>query len=555
MLKHLYIKSYALISELDLDLNNGFTVITGETGAGKSILLGALNLVLGGRADTKAISEGQQKCIIEAEFDLSSTHLEQFFSANDLDYSAICTIRREISTAGKSRSFINDTPVAVAILKELSNQLIDIHSQHENLLLQDNSFQLGIVDSVAQNAQILTDYQHLYGQYRTTEKQLADLQEQIRKQQTDNDYILFQYNQLVEARLQADELDCLEQEEQTLLHAEDIRTALSAVGSCMEEDNTGILVSLKEAVSQFRKIESFLPANQLSERLQSAYIELKDIAEETNTIAERTDYDPKRLQTVQERLDLLHTLLQKHHKTDMQELIGLREELGKQISSYEHSDEELQRLQQVLQQQYGQLQKVAKQLSQTRQAVKTAVETTLQDQLLSLGIRHARVELQITDTEQFRHNGTDDIQFLFAANKNQALHNVADVASGGEIARLMLCIKSLIADKQGLSTIIFDEIDTGVSGEIANRMGEIMQEMGKHRQVISITHLPQIAAKGNAHFKVFKQDTATSTETHISQLTAEQRIREIAQMLSGEAVTDIALANARQLLQPDTQQL
>lgn len=548
MLTHLYIQNYALISRLDLSLSDGFGVITGETGAGKSILLGALNLVLGGRADSKVITEGEQKCVIEAVFDLTDIHIESFFEENELDYECLCTIRRELSATGKSRSFVNDTPVSLSVLKELSTHLIDIHSQHENLLLQDDAFQLGIVDSVAQNASRRAAYHEAYEQYRQTEKQLGALRQEAAQQQADSDYIAFQYNQLSEARLQENELEELEQEEQLLNHAEEIKTGLNAATQLLEAEGEGTLITLKEALAQLRKIEQFLPSeHKLTERLQSAYIELKDIAEEADDIGERTEFDPARMQVVEERLDLLHTLLQKHRKNDIAELIALRDELGSRINRIASYDEDISRLQQQLRKEAETLQTAADRLRQTRLQAQPLIEQTLEKELATLGIRHARIAVEISATQQFLPSGQDDIQFLFAANKNQTLHNVAQ-ASGGEIARLMLCIKALIADKQGLPTIIFDEIDTGVSGEVANRMGEIMQAIGQHRQVISISHLPQIAAKGATHYKVYKQDTDNRTETHMRQLTTAERIEEIAQMLSGESISEAALANARQLL-------
>ncbi len=562
MLQHLYIQNYALIRELDIDFSDGFSVITGETGAGKSIILGALGLIMGNKADSKSIRNGAQKCIIEAVFQTRDA-LHAWFEANDLDDEEECTIRREINISGKSRAFINDTPVTLALLKELGNQLIDIHSQHENLLLQDDTFQLALVDAIADNSSVRQTYVQAYHTYKTTLKQLQTLQEQAAKATQDADYIAFQVRQLQEAKVQAGEEQSLEAECNLLTHAEEIRTQLSlATGYLSEEDKA--LSSVREALNAIKKVAIVSPQLMSSEdmqvsphggtegglldRLNSLYIELKDIADTVETIAEQTEYDPARLQIVEERLDLLNSLLQKHRVQTTEELLALQADLEAQLSQIESFDDQLSALQQQAESNRLATTKAAAALTQSRQKVLSTIEQHLTHELTQLGIPNAKIQLQLTSLADFTLAGIDDIQFLFSANKNGALRNVADVASGGEIARLMLCIKALLAQKQALPTLIFDEIDTGVSGEIASRMGHIMQTMGKQMQVISITHLPQIAALGNAHYKVYKADNEDFTETHITALTHDQRIHEIAQMLSGSQVTDAAIHNAQELL-------
>ncbi len=565
MLQHLYIQNYALIRELDIDFSNGFSVITGETGAGKSIILGALGLIMGNRADSASISDGAQKCIIEAVFQTKDAQ-QTWFEANDLDYEKDCTIRREINSSGKSRAFINDTPVTLALLKELGNQLIDIHSQHENLLLQDDTFQLALVDAIADNEAQRHDYTQAYHAYKEACKQLTALQEQAAKATQDTDYIAFQVRQLQEANVKAGEETTLETEHNLLSHAEEIRTQLTlATGYLTEEDKA--LPSVREALNALRKISTYLPTDDnLTERLDSLYIELKDIAETVGDLAEKTDYNPERLQIVEERLDLINTLLQKHRKHDTIELLALQADLEQQLAQIESFDEELAKLQKQVETTQATTAKAAERLTTSRKKVLPQIEQHLTQELTQLGMPNAKIQLQLTprvetpfmrvssenkavlQTNSWGASGADDIQLLFSANKNGTLRNVAEVASGGEIARLMLCIKALLAQKQALPTLIFDEIDTGVSGEIASRMGHIMQTMGKQMQVISITHLPQIAALGSQHYKVYKADNADFTETHIRCLTQEQRIQEIAQMLSGSQITDAAIHNAQELL-------
>lgn len=549
MLRTISISNYALISDLHIEFQPGFSVITGETGAGKSIILGALGLVMGQRADSKAITQGEQKCIIEAEFDISAYPLQNFFTENDLDYNPQhCIIRRELTASGKSRSFVNDTPIALNTLKELAAQLIDIHSQHENLLLNSDRFQLNVVDTVARNAALRAEYKAAFQNYGQISKQLATLRETANTQRADADYINFQYQQLADAKLQAGEMAELEQEMDRLTHAEEIRTE---AGNCFTwiDDENGINDRLKNCIAAMRKISKYLPGQEsLEERLESVHIELKDIAGEIGDIAECTEYDPQRQQIVAERMDLLNSLLQKHRLQTEEELIALQNDLAQKMQRMDSFDEEIAALEKQQAACLKTLQEKAELLTKSRKAVKNDIEQQITTQLTTLGIPHPQLQIAIAPLPDYTENGKDDLQFLFAANKNQTPRNVAEIASGGEISRVMLCIKSMLTHSQALPTIIFDEIDTGVSGEIADSMGNIMQKMAGNMQVISITHLPQISAKGAYHYKVYKIDRQDRTETHIKQLDYEERIREIAQMMSGSDITQAAIENARHLL-------
>lgn len=549
MLKHLHIQNYALISSLDIDFTKGFSVITGETGAGKSIILGALALVMGERADSKSVTEGEQKCVVEAEFLIDSVGLESFFTENDLDYAASCTIRRELAANGKSRAFVNDTPVSLTLLRSLTDRLIDIHSQHENLLLKNDEYQLGVLDSVASNNHERMQYAEAYNNYIALGEELRRLQALAEKSRADADYVQFQYNQLSEANLEEAEEERLEQELQLLQHAEDIKSNLTQTISLLDGESTGALSIIKEAVGNMRRIGRYLPQdNSLTERLESAYIELRDITDEAAKLEEHTEFDPERLQQTEQRLDLLNTLMQKHRCNSSTELIALRDSLREQLQRNESFDEQITALQKQLSAALALLTDKAKRLTATRYQAAAPIATQLQAHLASLGIPHAKVEVLLTPTESFTPNGKDFAQFLFAANKNQSLRPVAEVASGGEISRLMLTIKALTAAERGLATIIFDEVDTGVSGEVADNMGVLMQHISQGRQIIAITHLPQIAAKGEIHYKVYKQDSKTRTETHIRKLTQDERVQELAALLSGENITTAALDNARDLL-------
>ena len=550
MLKKLYIKNFTLIDELDIDLYQGFSVITGETGAGKSIILGAIGLLLGQRADSKSIKQGAEKCVIEAHFDLSRYGMEPFFSENDIEYDpADCIVRRELTAAGKSRAFINDTPVQLSMLKELGEQLIDIHSQHQNLLLNKQDFQLNVVDIIAQDEQALAKYQQTYAHYQTAGKELEALRESIEQNRQNLDFLQFQCDELTQANLQEDEQEELEQRSETMSHAEDIKRALYEADNALSGEERGIVGSLRTTVSALRSIERVLPsASELIERLDSSYIELKDISGDISSEMERIDFDPAELDSINSRLDKLYDLEKKYHVETVGELIAKRDELKRQLSHIENSDETLAELQQQVDTLRQQAQKEAAALTKLRTKAASQIEKEMQARLVPLGMPNVRFSIQLT-TDTLGRNGQDKVAFLFSANTSTPLQPVSQVASGGEIARVMLSLKAMISGAVKLPTIIFDEIDTGVSGKIAEKMAEIMQEMGQHeRQVISITHLPQIAALGSAHYKVEKEYSAQGTTSHMKELTPEERVREIAQMLSGSDVTDAAIQNAKQLL-------
>ena len=522
MLKHLHIQNYALISHLDIDFEDGFSVLTGETGAGKSIILGALALVLGARADSKAITDGEDKCIIEAEF-------------------TDCIIRRELYANGKSRSFVDDSVVTLQELKVLANKLIDIHSQHANLLIENADFQLEMVDAIAANESLRTEYSTLYEAYQTALERLNHIQTLAKKSRQDADYIQYRFKLLDEAELQEGELDLLEQEQYRLSHAEEIRIALETAVSALNGEQGS-------AIDALRACHLDEAAPELQERIESARIEIQDICKEAERMMNRVEMDPNRLQWVEERMDTLNGLLHKFDAASIDELICLRDELAEQVNRLDSFDFDIEQAQKEVDTCKAALTKAADTLTKSRQAVTTPISQRLIDGLKQLGVAHANVEISISPTPDFTPNGCDEVQICFAANLNQNLRNVSEVASGGEISRLMLCVKALIASTKGLPTIIFDEIDTGVSGEIATQMATIMREMATHRQIIAITHLPQIAALGEHHYKVYKADTNTRTETHISRLTDEERIMEIASMLSGNNPSQEAIANAKQLL-------
>lgn len=547
MLRHLHIENYALITHLDIDFSAGFSTITGETGAGKSIIIGALGLLMGARADSKSITEGEQKCVIEGEFGVEEYGLEGLFEEYDLDYSDICTIRRELSQNGKSRSFVNDTPVTLAPLKELSARLIDVHSQHENLLLTDPGFGLKVVDSVAKNTKEREAYSTAFSAYRETLKQLEALKKEAAESAKNADYVAYQWKELSEAQLKEGEKEELEAEEQKLVHAEEIQAGLAGAFELLDSEQAGVLMQLRECVSQLRNVSRYLDKeNDLADRTESATIELRDIAETVSHLTDETEADPNRLSFVQERLDTLNSLLQKHHLEDVSDLIRLRDEMEKQMGRNDSFELEIKQLEKQLASEHKQLESAAKVLTETRQNVLGHIKGRLESQLVSLGIAHAQVEMEMHEAGEYGISGKDEVQILFAANKNQSLRKVQDVASGGEIARLMLCIKALMLHQQ--PTIIFDEIDTGVSGEVASKMGDIMREMASGRQILAITHLPQIAAKGEQQYSVFKEDSAVRTETKIRLLNEEERVTAIAKLLSGEDVSSAALENAKSLL-------
>ena len=550
MLLSLTIQNYALIEQLEFRPTQGLTVITGETGAGKSIIMGALGLILGQRADAKAVRTGANKCVIEAVFDISGYHLEPLFEENDLEYDATNTIiRREIMATGKSRAFVNDVPAQLSVLKELGNALIDIHSQHQNLLIGQDSFQQNVVDTLAHNQAEREAYTAEYREMLRLRRLLKELQEASNKGIQEADYMRFQFQQLEEAQLREGEQEELEQEQELLSHAEEIKEGLSQMADQLDGDNVSIVQTLKRLSDEARTLANVYPnIGEIAERLESDYIDIKDIASDVSAQAEDVTFDPERLAFVEERLSNLYALLKKHGKESMAELIALRDELDQKLQHIDNSDEELSEMQRQLEQQTQKVQQCADRLTATRRQASKVLEKALVEKVAYLGMPNVRFEVQLTILSDFSPSGKDDIVFLFSANKNQPLKPAGEVASGGEISRLMLSIKALIADAKTLPTIIFDEIDTGVSGDIADRMGEVMKQMSAHLQVITITHLPQVAGKGNAHFKVFKEDSENDTTTHINQLTPDERIQEIARMLSGAQITEQAIANAKTLL-------
>lgn len=553
MIQKLYIKNYALIDVMEINFQHGFSVITGETGAGKSILLGALSLLLGQRADGKAIRQGEQKCIIEACFSFSQGSLENFFRQNDLDYDdqGTCIVRREIQSNGKSRAFVNDTPVSLTILKALSSQLIDIHSQHRNLFLADASFQLNVVDIIAVHSNLLARYSNEYTLYQNTNKELIRLKEAALKQDEEADYLTFQYNQLKEAGLYDKEQEDLEQELASLSHAEEIKNILYKTDQIMVGENISVLSALNDALHLLSGISSYLPqGEEWYERLNSNLIDLKDLTDELSSQQERIEYNPRRLETVNERLDLIYSLQKKHRVNTVEELLEIEKRLENQLQANDSLKEQIEETEQLLQAAYRQVEATGQQLSANRKKIIPRIEKQMIEMLKELGMPNIRFEIKMTP-HTYDNTGGDSILFLFSANKNATLQPVSDIASGGEIARVMLTLKALIADAMSLPTIIFDEIDTGVSGEIAGKMARIMQKMGRTMQVITITHLPQIASKGAVHYKVYKEDNANSTITHIRQLTPEERINELAGMLSNGVLSEAALNNARSLLKED----
>ena len=550
MLQQLYIKNFTLIDELDIQLHPGFSVITGETGAGKSIILGAIGLLLGQRADSKSIKQGADRCVIEAHFDLSRYDMKSFFDENDIEYDDKDTIiRRELTATGKSRAFINDTPVALSMLKELGDQLMDIHSQHQNLLLNKQDFQLNVVDILAQDTKEVAAYQKVFDQYQQQKKALEALREEIERNRQNVDFLQFQFDELSESKLTKGEQEELEQQSDTMSHAEDIKTALYETDNALNGDETGVVDMIRKASNALGSISQVLPdSEELVGRLDSCRIELKDIADEVGRMLNHTDFDPEELDAINNRLDRLYELEKKYHVKTVEELISLRDHLRQQLNNIENSDEAVAEKEKEVEQLHTICQEHANKVTKQRQAIAKQMKSQMAGRLEALGMPHARFEVSITTTELGR-NGQDNVSFLFSANTSTPLQSVAQVASGGEIARVMLSLKAMISGAVKLPTIIFDEIDTGVSGKIAEKMAQIMQEMGQtERQVISITHLPQIAALGSHHYKVSKEETPQGTISQMKELTPEERINEIAQMLSGSNISKAAIDNAKQLL-------
>ncbi len=553
MLRSLYIQNYALIEKLDIGFDSGFSVITGETGAGKSIILGAIGLLLGQRADVKSIRKGASKCIIEARFDVSAYGMQPFFEANELEYEDECILRRELYASGKSRAFINDTPASLVQMKELGELLIDVHSQHQNLLLNKEGFQLNVLDLLSHDEAELAAYQKLYNDWRQARQDLEALVARAEQSRADEDYIRFQLEQLEEANLTDGEQEELEQEAEMLTHAEDIKAGLYRAGQALNADEGSVLEALKDCQNTMMGLRSvFAPAGELADRLDSVYIELKDISQELADKEEEVEFNPARLDEVNARLNLIYSLQQKHRVDTVKALLSLQESYALQLSAITSSDEDIARLEAQVKELFSQVTAQAQVLTEARTRAAREVERQMAARLVPLGMPNVRFQVEMGVRKEPGGHGADTVNFLFSANKNGVLQNISSVASGGEIARVMLSVKAMIAGAVKLPTIVFDEIDTGVSGEIADRMADIMQEMGDNdRQVISITHLPQIAARGRAHYKVYKEDNEVETNSHIRRLTDDERVEELAHMLSGATLTEAALNNARALLKLD----
>lgn len=550
MLRHLYIKDFTLIDQLDIDFYPGFSVITGETGAGKSIILGALGLLLGNRADVKQIKNGEKKCVIEAQFDLADSHPERLFSDNDIDYDAQdCILRREINANGKSRAFVNDSPVSIAVLKELGEHLIDIHSQHQNLLLQKDDFMLGIVDVVAKNGEVRRAFAEAYEEQKKCKRELDDLTQQIERDRQNEDFLRFQYQELSKDEFKEGEQEQLEQDSEMLAHAEEIKQVLFDANNVLADEDNNVASILKNIASNLNSIESvYAPARELAARVESAYIEIKDIADEINGGGEKIEFNPALLEEINGRLDRLYALQQKYHLGSIEELNELKQKIADQLGLIDNGSDELDALKERYERAYKECLVKAKQLTQTREKAARTVEKELKQRLVPLGIPNVRFEVSMEE-KPLSADGADKLQFMFSANKNSLLQPISQIASGGEIARVMLSLKAMISGVVKLPTIIFDEIDTGVSGRVAEQMASIMKEMGdKDRQVISITHLPQIAAMGTTHYKVSKEDYRDVTLSRMTKLTDDERIKEIAQMLSGSDITPAAIENAKSLL-------
>jgi DNA repair protein RecN (Recombination protein N) len=551
MIKSLFIRNFVLIDELDIHFENGFSVITGETGAGKSIILGALGLVLGERADIKSIQAGSDKCIIEATFDISSYNLKQFFPDNDLEYDAgECIIRRELLSTGKTRAFVNDTPVSLSTVKSLGENLIDIHSQHQNLLISESRFQLNVVDIIAGTGNKLKEYKELYNEYQDINDKISQLKEKAVNAQREEDFIRFQFDELSSVKLISGEQSEWESELEVLTHTEEIKSALFNITEILSGENiSSVVQQLKGSIARINKIRPFFAkATEYAERLNSAYIDLKDLSSETNILKEDIEFSPERLEWINGRLNSIYSLQQKHRVASVDELIDLMDEFGKKLQEIESFDEELSALTGKQEQLFDDVVKQAEDISKLRRESSGKIEDEIIKRMKMLGIANTRFKVLFNKRKRPAADGVDDVTFLFSANKNEELKPVAQTASGGEISRLMLCFKSMIAGFEALPTIIFDEIDTGVSGEIADKMAGIMHELGTEMQVITITHLPQIAARGKVQYFVYKEDDGDRTLTRIRKLDDRERVSEVARMLSGSTLTDAAIENAKSLL-------
>ena len=549
MLVKLFVQNYALIKELDVELDNGLTIITGETGAGKSILLGALSLILGTRTDTTVLLDKNEKCIVEGTFRIEEYDLNEFFIFNELDYESITTLRREINPAGKSRAFINDTPVTVNLLKELADRLIDIHSQHQTLMLNDNLFQLNVIDSFAGTSILKNEYRVAYSNYRKLKKEYIAVKEKADKNKADMEYFQFQLNQLEEAKLKQGEQEEMEMEQDLLGHAEEIKLALSESSKLFSAEEMSVLSMLRQVKMNIGKVRTFLPEGEsLLSRTESSLIELDDLAAEIEKLAASIEADPQRLAQVNDRLDKIYSLIQKHRVSSLNELIIKQEEIVDLLKSIALKDERLAELESLLEKEVNSLTIISEEMSNMRKSILKDVELKITELLKQLGMPNAKFRISLTQSPEFAPTGIDKADFLFSANKQIAPENLAKIASGGELSRVMLSLKSLLTRNNNLPTIIFDEIDSGVSGEVADKVGQILSGMGKYMQVINITHLPQVASRGTKHFHVYKDDIDDSTFTRVKLLSAEERILEVARLLSGSEVTETAMKNARELL-------
>lgn len=550
MLQKLSVRNYALIKELDVDFENGLTIITGETGAGKSILMGALSLILGSRADIAVLLDKNEKCIVEGTFKIDEYDLREFFEINSLDYESVTTLRREINPAGKSRAFINDTPVTINLLKDIGDKLIDIHSQHQTLMLNNNTFQLNVIDSFAGTSKQKSEYKLVFTEYQKLRKEFAVESEIAEKNRADLEYHQFQLSQLEEAKLTNGEQEELEAEQEMLGHAEEIKLALCQSGDLFSRDGMSVLSMLREVKSNISKISSFLPAGEnLLKRVESSLIELDDLAAEIEKLSSTSEADPEKLTFINSRLDTIYSLIQKHRVTNLNELIIRREEISALVNTIVTSDERLNKLEISLSEKLDSIKKIAGEISKQRKSVLPEIELKVTDLLKQLGMPNARFRISMTTVPDFTASGTDQAEFLFSSNRQIAPENLARIASGGELSRVMLSLKSLLTRYNNLPTIIFDEIDSGVSGEVADKVGQILSGMGVYMQVVNITHLPQVASRGKKHYHVYKDDVDDSTFTRVKLLTGEERVLEVARLLSGSEVTEAAMKNARELLE------
>lgn len=549
MLRQLNISNYALIDSVELTFEKGMTAITGETGSGKSILLGAFGLLLGERADTKAIKDESLKCIVEATFNLKGYGLKNFFADNDLDYEVQTTIRREISPGGKNRAFVNDTPVQLTVLRALGSVLVDIHSQHENSLLGQRSFQFDTVDAFAGNGDAMRDYEQSFAHFRTLRKELEDLQTNEARIRQELDYTRFQWNELDKAALESLNQTMMEQELETLTHAEQIKSALVTIASFIEAENTGVIAQLNATKSSLQKIAPFnIQLQEFSQRTDSCLIELRELMREMEGFESNVQLDEKKTEVLNEKLSGLYHLQQKHRLQTTEDLIALRDELEKKCGGYENIDEHIAQLQLQIEQSRNRLIELSGQLSASRKKAASKAETEVKKYFEALSLEHAELKIELTEAADFNEYGKDEIQFLFRANKGGQLLPVKQVASGGEISRVMLALKASISQHKQLPVLILDEIDQGVSGEVGKKIGSVLKAMSTKMQLLTITHLPQIAGKAEHHMKVYKKTAANSTTTYVETLNEEDRINELAEMLSGKSYSKAAIENAKELM-------